>query len=116
MTEGEIRDEECYIETKKEFLSAIRNPSGYYIFTDLLPGTNSLCIQSDLYFPKKITISGIKDVILEFDGTGPKDETDTKLKDTSKLRIGDSVEFQNPHGDVRAKKDHEHYRQNNLMV
>lgn len=105
LKEGGIKDEECYIETKKDFFSGIKNPSGYHIFTDLLPGTYSLCIQSDLYFPEKRTIPKIKDVILEFDGTGPaKDKTDTKLKDDSKLKNGETVEFRNPKNDVEQRQ------------
>ena len=105
MKEGDISDEECDIKTKEGFFNAVKNPSGYHIFTDLPPRTYSCCIESDPYFPEKKTISGTKDVILEFDGTGPgQDKTDTKLKDASILKIGDSVEFRNITGDVEQRK------------
>jgi hypothetical protein len=105
MKEGDISDEECDIKTNEGFFNAVKNPSGYYIFNDLLPRKYSCCIESDPYFSEKLTIPGIKDVILEFDGTGPgSDKTDTKLKDVSKLQIGENVEFRNKQGDVEQKK------------
>ena len=112
--EGEIQDKEC--ETNESFINAVKNPSGYYIFTNLAPRKYSCCIKSDPYFPEKRTIPGIKDVILEFEGTGPgRDKTETKLKDASILKIGESVEFRNKRERCRAKKDHKHHRHNYLM-
>ena len=103
--EGEIKDEECDLKKNEGFLSAIKNLSGYYIFTDLHPGKYSCCIESDTYFSEKRTMPGINDVILEFDETGPgRDKTEIKLKDVSKLKIGESVEFRNIEGDIEQRK------------
>lgn len=93
-------------ETGKE---AIKNPSGYYIFTDLALGQYTFDIFSDMYFFKEtelIDISKIRvsNVTLEFDTNGPKKgETSTKLKDVSRLQKDDVVEFRNLSGDVEQK-------------
>ncbi len=109
LSEGEITSEENNLKEKKGDIKASKNPSGYYIFTDIPKFKYTLCVESDLYFPEKETIdfSKIKeeDVRLEFDGNGPEDKTtSTRLIDASKLEIDDIVEFQNPRGDIEQKK------------
>ena len=92
---------------EEDEIEAFRNPSGYYIFTDLDSGRFSLNIDSDIYFPIKSAIdtTRIKDVALEFESSGPvKDETNAVLKDASKLEIGDNVEFYNASGDIEQRK------------
>ncbi|MCE8425229.1 MAG: hypothetical protein J5U17_05570 [Candidatus Methanoperedens sp.] len=104
--EGDISDEECDIKTNAGFFNAVKNPSGYYIFTDLLPRKYSCCIESDPYFPEKRTISGINNLrLLEFAIGGPaKDMKNIELKDTSGLEKGDIVEFQNLRGNIEQRK------------
>jgi hypothetical protein len=97
---------------KEDNIEAFRNPSGYYIFTDLGSGIFTLNIESDIYFPiestidtTRINITRINDVTLEFDSSGPvKDDTSTILKDASKLEIGDNIEFYNSSGDIEQRK------------
>jgi hypothetical protein len=98
------------ITIKEGGIEAIKNLSGYYIFTDLAIGSYTVDIFSDLYFPeeKVIDTSKIKtsNVILNFDttATGPASgATSTKLKDVSILQIGDVVEFHNSNSDVEQK-------------
>lgn len=96
MKKGDIHIDDCDKGVKAGFLKAVKNPSGYYIFTELTQTKYSLCINSDYYFPEKRIINGIQDIILEFDNTGPaKNATETRLKDTTNLKSGDTVEFQN---------------------
>ncbi len=107
IAQGDIKSEEDSIKSKKGDIKAFKNPSGYYIFTDIPTGEYTLCIESDLYFPEKklIHFSNIKDVLLEFEGDGPADKTtSTILKDASKLKKDDIVEFHNPRGDIEQKK------------
>ena len=106
MKEGDISDEECDIKTNTDFFNAVKNPSGYYIFTDLLPRKYSCCIESDPYFPEKRTIPGIKSPrLLEFAVGGPaKDMKSIEIKDASTLEKGDIVEFQNIRGDIEQRK------------
>lgn len=97
------------VKIKKPFKKeAFKNPSGYYIFTDLADGSYTVGIESDLYFPEERTfdISKVKtlDVTLKFDGSGPvTGATSTKLIDVSKLQKDDVVEFHNPAGEVERK-------------
>lgn len=86
-------------ETNKE---AIKNLSGYYIFTNNLVSSNyTIDISSDLYFSEEIKASN---VILDFDTKGPATgETSTKVKNFSTLQQDDTVEFRNPTGDVEHK-------------
>lgn len=96
MKKGDIHIDDCDTGVKAGFLKAVKNLSGYYIFTELTQTKYSLCINSDYYFPEKRTIKEIKDIILEFDNIGPaKDATETRLKDIPNLKNGDTVEFQN---------------------
>ncbi len=87
----------------------IKNLSGYYIFTDLVDGTYTVSITSELYFPEErgIDISKIKtsNLMLKFYTKGPASRaTSTKLKDISKLQKGDIVEFNNANGSIEQKK------------
>lgn len=94
---------------KKIDIEAIKNLSGYYIFTDLANGQYAVDIFSDLYFFKEITsidTSKIKtlDVPLEFDTNGPTlDATSIELKDVSKLQKDDIVEFRKISGEVEQE-------------
>ena len=88
---------------------AIKNPSGYYFFTDLPGGIYTVSIESEYYFPEKKTVdtSRIKDldIHLEFENLGPAAEaTSIELKDASKLQIDDVVKFHNSKGDIEQKK------------
>ena len=77
----------------------IKNPSGYYIFNDLPPGTYIVDIEPELYFNEERKVC-----ILEFDTTGPAAKTKKiKLKDISELQDEDVVEFRNPSGDVEKR-------------
>jgi len=84
----------------------IKNPSGYYIFNDLPPGTYIVDIEPELYFNEERKVC-----ILEFDTTGPAAKTKKKLlKDVSELQDDDEVEFRNPSGEVEKrviKVDHD---------
>jgi len=86
-------------ETNKE---AIKNLSGYFIFTNnLVSGNYTIDISSDLYFSEEIKASN---VILDFDTKGPATgATSTKVKNFSTLQQDDTVEFRNPTGDVEHK-------------
>lgn len=87
---------------------AIRNLSGYYIFTDLAKGQYFVDIFSNLYFSKEIPIDTSKiktlDMPLEFDTTGPTTGvTSIKLKDVSRLQKDDIVEFRNLNNEVEQE-------------
>lgn len=86
-------------ETNKE---AVKNLSGYYIFTNnLVSFSYTIKISSDLYFSEEILTS---DVILGFDTNGPAaGATSIKVKNFSNLQINDIVEFCNLSGDVEHK-------------
>lgn len=83
-------------ETNKK---AIKNPSGYYLFTER--GSYTVCILSDLYFLEKTQINI---PVLNFDTNGPASGViSAKLKDVSKLHEGDIVEFYNLIGNKEQK-------------
>lgn len=90
---------------KEDDLKAVKNPSGFFIFTDLIEGTYTVRIESDFYFPEERTVDTsklkINDVILEFNNNGPAHgATSTLLKDVSKLQKDDIIEFHNPSGEM----------------
>lgn len=92
----------------KTGIEAIKNLTGYYIFTDLEKGQYFVDIFSDLYYFREIPIDTTKiktlDVPLEFDTTGPtQGATSTKLKDVSRLQKDDTVEFRNISGEVEQE-------------
>ncbi len=87
---------------------AIKNLSGYYIFSDLAGGSYNLEISSDLYFPEERAIDTSKintsNITLQLDTIGPASgATSTELRDVSKLQKDDVVVFHNPSGDVEKK-------------
>ncbi|HEY9206916.1 MAG TPA: carboxypeptidase-like regulatory domain-containing protein [Candidatus Methanoperedens sp.] len=109
LSEGEITLDEYNLKEKRSDIKPFKNPSGYYVFTDIPKFNYTLCIEPDFYFPEKqmIDFSKIKDedVELKFDGNGPADKAiSTTLLDTSKLEKDNIVEFQNPRGDIEQKK------------
>jgi hypothetical protein len=87
---------------KETTKKAVKNLSGYHIFTSNLVNFNyTIKISSDLYYSEEIKTS---DVILGFDTNGPASgATSTKVKNFSKLQKDDLVEFHNPVGDVEHK-------------
>lgn len=44
------------VEIKEIKKKAIKNPSGYYLFTDLKAGTYTVSVDSDLYFPQEVPV------------------------------------------------------------
>ena len=83
----------------------VKNPSGFFIFTDLIESTYTVRIESDFYFPEERTVDTSKikidDVILEFDNNGPAHgATSSVLSDVSKLQKDDIIEFHNPGGEM----------------
>ncbi|MCK5013022.1 MAG: hypothetical protein KAS66_04315 [Candidatus Omnitrophica bacterium] len=87
----------------------VKNPSGFYVFTDLDEGIYTVLIKSDWYHQKKITIdtSTIKTdkISLNFI-TGPKsDATSVAVTDVSKLHIHDVIEFHNPFDEIESSPD-----------
>ena len=90
---------------KEGDLKAVKNPSGFFIFTDLIEGNYTVRIESGFYFPEERTVDTskikINDVILEFDNNGPAHgATSTILKNVSKLQKDDIIEFHNPGGEM----------------
>lgn len=90
---------------KEGDLKAVKNSSGFFIFTDLIEGTYTVRTESDFYFTEERTVDTftikIDDVILEFDNNGPAHgATSTILKDVSKLQKDDIIEFHNPGGEM----------------
>lgn len=83
-------------------IKVFKNPSGYYFFTDLVAGKYTVTCESDFYFledKKDINTSKIKvlDIALSFYQSGPAaGATSIRLKDASKLKEGDAVEFRKP--------------------
>ncbi len=87
------------VKIKEGDIKAVRNLSGYYLFTDLAAGNYNVVIESDVYFPEERPVD-----TLEFDTTGPASgDTSAKLKDVSKLQKDDVVEFHNPAGERERK-------------
>lgn len=83
---------------------AIKNSSGYYIFTNLSGGEHTISIESDLYFPEKKPVDNTPGLTLEFDASGPAARaTSIKLKDVSKLRADNAVEFRNSSGEIEQR-------------
>lgn len=61
------------VEIKKISKKALRNPSGYYCFTDLEVGNYTVGIKPELYFPEEITVdmsafSDPKNPVVEVNG------------------------------------------------
>lgn len=99
------------VRIKEENIKAFKNPSGAYIFTDLVSGMfiYTVTIESDLYFPEEIEFDAsmirIEDVPLKFDNDGPASGSiNARLENASELHFNDVVEFQNPVGDIEQKK------------
>ncbi|MFZ3167954.1 MAG: hypothetical protein WA130_10100 [Candidatus Methanoperedens sp.] len=85
-------------------IKAVKNPSGYYIFTDLAGGEHTISVESDLYFLEKKPVDNTPGVKLEFDASGPAAKaTSVKLKDVSKLQADDAVEFRNSSGEIEQR-------------
>jgi hypothetical protein len=94
---------------KKGNIKSYKNPSGYYIFTNLEDGNYSVDIESDLYFHEESAIDTLKiktlDAIdLEFQSAGPLlNKTIAQLKDVSKLQKDFVIEFGNTKGETEEK-------------
>lgn len=92
---------------QERYRKPVKNPSGYYIFTDLPDKIYAIDIESDYYFPernKEVSTSEIQARELKFETTGPKaDATSTRLKDVSGLRTGYVVEFRNQDGKIEDR-------------
>lgn len=87
----------------------VKNPSGFYVFTDLDEGIYTVVIRSDWYHPKTITIdtSTIKtqNTSLNFI-IGPKSgATSVEVTDVSKLHMHDVIEFHNPFDEIESSPD-----------
>ena len=97
------------VNIKEGDIKPIRNPSGYYIFTDLDDKIYTLCISSEFYFfqERVIDISAIgklDTVKLSFDEKGPKEGSTTiKLQDVSKLESGYVMVFRNPRNEIERR-------------
>ncbi len=100
--------------TQERYGKPVKNPSGYYIFTDLPDKIYTIDIESDYYFPEKnkeVSISEIRARKIKFETTGPKpNATSTRLQDVSGLKTGYVVEFRNLDGkmedrSIKAIKD-----------
>ncbi len=96
------------VRIKEAGKEAIKNLSGYYVFSNLPAGIYTVNTGSDLYFSEETVINTSKiktsDLILEFDSEKPAPGTNCIiLKDVSKLQNGDILEFHNPTGVVERK-------------
>ena len=94
---------------KEGNIKSFKNPSGYYLFNNLVGGNCTISIKSDYYFPEERTVDTSKiptpDVTLEFDNSGPSAKaTNTRLKDVSKLQNGNLVEFCNSGGQIEQRR------------
>ncbi len=106
---GEQPEGAVKVVIKKGDIKSYKNPSGYYIFTDLEDGNYTVDIESDLYFHEESTIDTLKvktlDAIdLEFQSAGQLiKKTSVQLKDVLKLQKGYIVEFNNPKGKTEER-------------
>ena len=99
------------VRIKEGNIKAFKNPSGAYIFTDLVSGMfiYTVSIESDFYFPEErefdASMIRIEDVPLKFETDGPASGSiNARLENASELRIDNVVEFQNPVRDIEQKK------------
>lgn len=88
---------------------SIKNPSGYYIFTNLENRDYKVRIEPEFYFPaeRRIDPSGIKTLgalNINFDGKGPAASANSaKLDDVSELQKNYVLEFRNPEGKMEER-------------
>lgn len=99
------------VRIKEGDIKAFKNPSGYYIFTDLASGNfkYTVCIESDFYFyeEREFDASKIKteDISLKFENDGPASgATTAMINGAAELQIDDIVEFHNPMGDIEQRR------------
>lgn len=88
---------------------SIKNPSGYYIFTDLETRDYEVSIEPEFYFPdeKKTNPSKLKDLStlnLGFNGNGPEiGALNAKLSNVKQMDINYVLEFRNPEGKIEER-------------
>ena len=104
-----IGNVKVFIKDGDKIIKSFKNPSGYYIFTNLKERDYEVSIEPEFYFPdeKKTNPSKLKNLStlnLSFNGNGPGiGAFSAKLSNVLQLDLNYVLEFQNPEGKLEER-------------